>query len=416
MLLDSPPETDSALLVLDSLPPLVEEFSELDLHSDSVESELEPPPSLSQSQESISSHRPSLPSRLELLLMPSRDRSPPLRLKLSPKRLERLSLTPSPRSSLNRSTESSSRMLRPSSTRRSQERSLKKSNKSSTTPSAKSSLRRSQELSRSRSLRSRSRKSRRSSTTKSLRTSLRLLKRPSLMRSSQLRLELSPKRRQSRKLEPDRSQLLTPSLSPRLDSEMKNSLSMSQSPKPELDRLPRTTLTLSKERDRSPEPSDTPQTPVMVSTPVLSHNILALTLLETLISKMILPTTSHTSKLASLVLNLPPLPLSDSPEHTENTGKETHLISHLKMMSLSMPVMLPLMISTSLLTLQMMSASSMIPSLTTSESQDREPSMFHSPTLNRNRELEPDRSHSPSRKKKRLLESPLRNSSMTVLP
>ena len=171
---------------------LTPEFSELDLPSESVESELEPPPSLSQSQELISSHRPSLPSRLELLSMPSRDRSPPLRLKLSPKRLERPSLTPSPRSSLNRSTESSSRMLRPSLTRRSQERSLKKSNKSSTTPSARSSLRRSQELSRSRSLRSRSRKSRRSSTTKLLRTSLRLLKRPSLMRSSQLRPELSP--------------------------------------------------------------------------------------------------------------------------------------------------------------------------------------------------------------------------------
>ena len=142
--LDLSPEEDLAPLVLDSFPPLVEEFLELD----SEPSELEPPPSLSLSQELISSHRLSLPSKLELSSMPSRDRSPPLRPKPSPKRLERPSLTPSPRSSLSRSTESSSRMLRPSSTRRSQERSLKKSNKSSTTPSAKSSPRRSQEPSR----------------------------------------------------------------------------------------------------------------------------------------------------------------------------------------------------------------------------------------------------------------------------
>ena len=305
-------------------------------------------------------------------------------------------------------------MLRPSSTRRSQERSLKKPNKSSTTPSAKSSPRRSQEPFRLRSPKSKSRKSRRSSTTKLLRTSLRLLKRPSLMRSSQLRLELSLLKKRSRELEPDRSQPPTQSLSPRPDPETKTTLTLSQSARPELDRKPRTTSTLSRERDRSPEPSITPMTPVMVMTPVPSPAISPLTPQETLISKMISPTTSELSRPASSVLK--PVPDSDSTELMDITGQETHLTSHLKMMSPSMPVMPPLMIFTSLPTLPLITTLSMTPSLTTSESQDREPSMFHTNTLFRNREPEPDRSHSPTRNNKKLLESPLRNTSTPTLP
>ena len=213
-------------------------------------------------------------------------------------------------------------------------------------------------------------------------------------RESRPLLRNSPSLRKSPELRRDRSQLLTSLMSPEKESETRSTPSPSQSPKKVLDRSRDSTTTSRTVRDRSPDTLSTLLTPVMVSTPDLKTRESASTVLETPMSTTILLTTLDTSRLLSTDQML--VQSSDTPDHTQvPTGKRAST-SHLRMISLSALVMLPLMIFSSLLTPPMTFALSMILSSTESLSQGLRLLMSHSHTLFRRRELELDRSHTPS--------------------
>ena len=100
---------------------------------------------------------------------------------------------------------------------------------------------------------------------------------------------------------------------------------------------------------------------------------------------------------------------SDTPDHTQvPTGKKAST-SHLRMISLSALVMLPLMIFSSLLTPQMISALSMTLLSTESLSQELRLLMYHSHSLFRRRGLELERFHSPSPSRLSRKASPLKS-------